>query len=196
VAHDGIDRECLLRADAQPEYVVPRVCEPADRALIDCVTLCSSIATVVFPAGILQPPFFDMSAPQALNYGGIGVVVRAALGQSRFPFRSHTNRLQRLDTRSRTESTRKVASTTVMAAWSTGGRLRPQCCSSRRSIASLRSTRASRCFLGMPITLSLAYADAIASEHWMKQCTHRSLPAYCCSQRVRQRQLDARRECR
>ncbi len=30
---------------------------------------------VVFPAGILQPPFFDPKADEALNYGGIGAVI-------------------------------------------------------------------------------------------------------------------------
>jgi putative endopeptidase len=30
---------------------------------------------IVFPAGILQPPFFDPSADDAVNYGGIGVVI-------------------------------------------------------------------------------------------------------------------------
>lgn len=30
---------------------------------------------VVFPAGILQPPFFFMDADDAVNYGGIGVVI-------------------------------------------------------------------------------------------------------------------------
>lgn len=30
---------------------------------------------VVFPAGILQPPFFNMNADDAVNYGGIGVVI-------------------------------------------------------------------------------------------------------------------------
>lgn len=30
---------------------------------------------IVFPAGILQPPFYDHRAPRALNYGAIGVVV-------------------------------------------------------------------------------------------------------------------------
>ena len=30
---------------------------------------------VVFPAAILQPPFFDASADDALNYGGIGAVI-------------------------------------------------------------------------------------------------------------------------
>jgi putative endopeptidase len=30
---------------------------------------------IVFPAGILQPPFFDRSADDAVNYGGIGAVI-------------------------------------------------------------------------------------------------------------------------
>jgi putative endopeptidase len=30
---------------------------------------------IVFPAGILQPPFFDMAADDALNYGAIGAVI-------------------------------------------------------------------------------------------------------------------------
>ena len=30
---------------------------------------------IVFPAGILQPPFFDATADDALNYGGIGSVI-------------------------------------------------------------------------------------------------------------------------
>lgn len=31
--------------------------------------------TINFPAGILQPPFFDMSQDDAVNYGGIGVII-------------------------------------------------------------------------------------------------------------------------
>ncbi len=31
--------------------------------------------SINFPAGILQPPFFDRSADEALNYGGIGAVI-------------------------------------------------------------------------------------------------------------------------
>lgn len=30
---------------------------------------------ICFPAGILQPPFFDITADDAMNYGGIGVVI-------------------------------------------------------------------------------------------------------------------------
>ena len=35
----------------------------------------SSLNEIVFPAGILQPPFFDINADDALNYGGIGMVI-------------------------------------------------------------------------------------------------------------------------
>lgn len=35
---------------------------------------------IVFPAGILQPPFFNMDAEDAVNYGGIGAVIGHELG--------------------------------------------------------------------------------------------------------------------
>jgi putative endopeptidase len=34
-----------------------------------------SLNEIVFPAGILQPPFFDPKADDAVNYGGIGMVI-------------------------------------------------------------------------------------------------------------------------
>jgi endothelin-converting enzyme/putative endopeptidase len=34
-----------------------------------------SMNEIVFPAGILQPPFFTRGAPDAVNYGAIGMVV-------------------------------------------------------------------------------------------------------------------------
>src|SRR5213075_3258441 len=35
---------------------------------------------IVFPAAILQPPFFDMSADDAVNYGAIGAVIGHEIG--------------------------------------------------------------------------------------------------------------------
>jgi len=35
---------------------------------------------IVFPAAILQPPFFDLEADDAANYGGIGAVIGHEIG--------------------------------------------------------------------------------------------------------------------
>jgi len=35
---------------------------------------------IVFPAAILQPPFFDLDAEDAVNYGGIGAVIGHEIG--------------------------------------------------------------------------------------------------------------------
>ncbi|TPG72143.1 M13 family metallopeptidase [Hymenobacter nivis] len=35
----------------------------------------SSLNEIVFPAGILQPPFYDPKADDAVNYGGVGAVI-------------------------------------------------------------------------------------------------------------------------
>jgi putative endopeptidase len=35
---------------------------------------------IVFPAAILQPPFFEIEADDAVNYGGIGGVIGHEMG--------------------------------------------------------------------------------------------------------------------
>lgn len=40
----------------------------------------TSFNEIVFPAGILQPPFFDPAADPAVNYGGIGAVIGHEMG--------------------------------------------------------------------------------------------------------------------
>ncbi len=40
----------------------------------------SSFNEIVFPAAILQPPFFDPAADMAVNYGGIGAVIGHEMG--------------------------------------------------------------------------------------------------------------------
>jgi putative endopeptidase len=35
---------------------------------------------ITFPAAILQPPFFDMTAEDAVNYGGIGAIIGHEIG--------------------------------------------------------------------------------------------------------------------
>lgn len=39
-----------------------------------------SLNEIVFPAAILQPPFFDLKADNAVNYGGIGAVIGHEIG--------------------------------------------------------------------------------------------------------------------
>ena len=39
----------------------------------------SSFNEIVFPAAILQPPFFDLGADPAVNYGAIGAVIGHAV---------------------------------------------------------------------------------------------------------------------
>ncbi len=55
---------------------------------------------IVFPAAILQPPFFDAQADDAANYGGIGAVIGHEIGPA---------------------STIRAPSTTATATSSTGG---------------------------------------------------------------------------
>ena len=40
----------------------------------------SGMNEIVFPAAILQPPFFDLTADDAVNYGGIGAVIGHEIG--------------------------------------------------------------------------------------------------------------------
>ncbi|MFC3551666.1 M13 family metallopeptidase [Lysobacter cavernae] len=40
----------------------------------------STFNEIVFPAAILQPPFFDLNADPAVNYGGIGAVIGHEMG--------------------------------------------------------------------------------------------------------------------
>jgi putative endopeptidase len=40
----------------------------------------SGMNEIVFPAAILQPPFFDLEADDAVNYGGIGAVIGHEMG--------------------------------------------------------------------------------------------------------------------
>lgn len=42
----------------------------------------ASANEMVFPAGILQPPYFDIDADDALNYGGIGMVIGHEISHS------------------------------------------------------------------------------------------------------------------
>jgi len=63
------------------DYRVRRLDEPVDRAEWEMTTptinayYSSTKNEIVFPAAILQPPFFDPDGDPAINYGGIGGVI-------------------------------------------------------------------------------------------------------------------------
>jgi len=74
--------ENRLSADKNDyRYSLAKVGQPVDRT--EWLTTPPTVTAynnpplneIVFPAGILQPPYFDMYADDALNYGGIGMVI-------------------------------------------------------------------------------------------------------------------------
>ncbi|HEV2489728.1 MAG TPA: M13 family metallopeptidase [Candidatus Acidoferrales bacterium] len=74
--------ENLLRGDAfRFRYEMNKIGKPVDRGEWGMTPptvnayYSPTYNEIVFPAGILQPPFFDPKADDALNYGGIGAVI-------------------------------------------------------------------------------------------------------------------------
>ncbi len=71
----------LALAQNQYEYELAKLNKPVDRT--EWVTTPSTVTAyynpsfneIVFPAGILQYPYFDFGADDAINYGGIGMVI-------------------------------------------------------------------------------------------------------------------------
>lgn len=63
------------------KYELDKIGKPADRELWEMTPQTVNayyhplLNEIVFPAGILQPPFFYMEADDAVNYGAIGVVI-------------------------------------------------------------------------------------------------------------------------
>jgi putative endopeptidase len=71
----------LSIAQNQYQYQLAKLNKPVDRT--EWVTTPSTVTAyynpsfneIVFPAGILQYPYFDFGADDAINYGGIGMVI-------------------------------------------------------------------------------------------------------------------------
>ncbi len=63
------------------QYSLNKIGKPVDKAEWGVTTptvnayYSSTRNEIVFPAGILQPPFFDFNADDAVNYGGMGAVI-------------------------------------------------------------------------------------------------------------------------
>ena len=64
--HDEIDRKLNKPVDNTEWYMTPQTVNAYYNPTTN---------EICFPAGILQPPFFDMKADDAFNYGAIGVVI-------------------------------------------------------------------------------------------------------------------------
>lgn len=77
----------LMRANRfEFDYMIDKLGKPVDRSEWGMTPQTvnayynSTLNEIVFPAAILQPPFFDMNADDAVNYGGIGAVIGHEIG--------------------------------------------------------------------------------------------------------------------
>lgn len=81
VKPDTYFENCLSANMNEYAYNIGKIGQPIDRTewYITPPTVTAynnpTMNEIVFPAGILQPPYFDVYADDALNYGGIGMVI-------------------------------------------------------------------------------------------------------------------------
>lgn len=81
VKPDTYFENCLSANRNEYAYNIGKIGQPIDRTewytTPPTVTAYNNptMNEIVFPAGILQPPYFDVYADDALNYGGIGMVI-------------------------------------------------------------------------------------------------------------------------
>ena len=81
VSGDGYARNLMAASAFNTRYDLDKIGKPVDRSewgMSPQTVNAYYRATaneIVFPAAILQPPFFDAKADDALNYGGIGAVI-------------------------------------------------------------------------------------------------------------------------
>ncbi len=81
VSREGYAANLMAAAAFNTRYMLDKIGKPVDRSewgMSPQTVNAYYRATaneIVFPAAILQPPFFDVNADDALNYGGIGAVI-------------------------------------------------------------------------------------------------------------------------
>ena len=80
-SRDGYVQNVLAAAKFNHAYQMAKIGKPVDRSEWGMSPQTVNayynplMNEIVFPAAILQPPFFDLKADPALNYGGIGAVI-------------------------------------------------------------------------------------------------------------------------
>jgi putative endopeptidase len=79
--HDSFAANWMRANRFERAWRLGKIGKPVDRAEFSMTPptvnarYSPSLNDILFPAGILQPPFFDPQADDALNYGGIGAVI-------------------------------------------------------------------------------------------------------------------------
>jgi hypothetical protein len=86
VAKDDLVGNIFRARSYEYDYQLAKLSKPVDRKewFMSPQTVNAyynpSMNEIVFPAAILQPPFFDPNADDAVNYGGIGAVIGHEIG--------------------------------------------------------------------------------------------------------------------
>ncbi len=86
IRRDDVIGNSMRARIAQYDDAIGRLGQPVDRTRWGMTAQTvnayynASNNEIVFPAAILQPPFFDVNADDAVNYGGIGAVIGHEIG--------------------------------------------------------------------------------------------------------------------
>ena len=86
IKRDDLVGNAMRTANFRYNYQLNKLGKPVDRSEWGMTPQTvnayyrSTTNEIVFPAAILQPPFFDMRADDAVNYGGIGAVIGHEIG--------------------------------------------------------------------------------------------------------------------
>jgi putative endopeptidase len=81
VNHDVYARNVMAASTFEVRHDLAKIGKPTDRSAWRMTPPTvnayynANLNEIVFPAGILQPPFFDPTADDAVNYGAIGMVI-------------------------------------------------------------------------------------------------------------------------
>jgi predicted metalloendopeptidase len=86
ISADDLVGNMIRAAEFESHYQIGKLGKPIDRGEWQMTPQTvnayynPNMNEIVFPAAILQPPFFNMDADDAINYGGIGAVIGHEIG--------------------------------------------------------------------------------------------------------------------